>query len=160
MVADEPRWLDDAERAAWHELVRVMTRLPAVLDAQLRRDSKLTQYEYIVMGTLAERPAHTMGMKALAVVTHGSLSRLSHVVKRLEAAGCVQREIDPCDGRLTRAVLTDKGFERVSAAAPGHVGAVRRHVFDQLTQTQVGEFVALLRRIAPEATFGEDSECG
>ncbi|PXX00375.1 hypothetical protein C8E89_13427 [Mycolicibacterium moriokaense] len=31
-VTDSPRWLDEAERAAWMELVRVLLTLPAALD--------------------------------------------------------------------------------------------------------------------------------
>lgn len=138
------------------ELVRVMTRLPAALDTQLRRDSRLTQYEYLVMGVLAEQPDHRLGMKSLAAVTNGSLSRLSHVVKRLEAAGCLRRDTDPCDGRLTRAELTAKGLEIVRAAAPGHVDAVRRHVFANLTTQEVSQLGKLLGRIAQECTVDAD----
>lgn len=153
MADDAQPWLNGLERAAWLELMRVTTRLPAALDAELRRDSKLTHYEYLVLGMLAEEPTRTMGMKALAVVTNGSLSRLSHVVTRLEASGYVRRETDPGDGRLTLASLTNKGFEKISAAAPGHVRAVRRYVFDHLTEKQVGQLGALLRRIAQDRTL-------
>ena len=155
-MRDQPQWLDDAERHTWMELIRVMTRLPAALDAQLRRDSKLTQYEYIVMGVLAEQPDHRLGLKSLAAVTNGSLSRLSHVVKRLEAAGCLRREADPCDGRLTRAELTAKGLRIVRAAAPGHVAAVRQHVFANLTNKEVSQLGDLLGRIAQECTLDAD----
>jgi DNA-binding MarR family transcriptional regulator len=154
-MAEETRWLSEAERAAWLELVRVLVTLPAALDAQLRRDSNLNQYEYRVLGVLAEQPTRTFGMKSLAVVTNGSLSRLSHVVKRLEAAGYVRRQPKPGDGRLTDAILTDKGFEKVSAAAHGHVAAVRSHVFDRLTSSQVAQLSDLLLRIAPGVTCTE-----
>lgn len=147
------RWLNARERRAWLELVRIMTLLPTTLDAQLRRDSDLNQYEYIVLGRLAERTDRTMGMKALAVVTNGSLSRLSHVVKRLEADGYAYRESHPSDGRLTRVVLTDKGFQKVTEAAPGHVREVRRHVFDHLTAEDVAQLGELLSRIAPDASW-------
>ncbi|WIM85807.1 MarR family transcriptional regulator [Candidatus Mycobacterium wuenschmannii] len=155
-MPDQPRWLNDAERHTWMELVRVMTRLPAALDTQLRRDSKLTQYEYLVLGVLAEQPDHRLGMKALAAVTNGSLSRLSHVVKRLEAAGCLRRDTDPCDGRLTRAELTPKGLRIVRAAAPGHVAAVRQHVFGNLSKKEVSQLGDLLGRIAQECNVDAD----
>ncbi|WP_445159463.1 MarR family winged helix-turn-helix transcriptional regulator [Mycobacterium sp. Dal123C01] len=151
--------MSEAESTAWLELVRVLLTLPAALDAQLRRDSNLNQYEYRVLGVLAEQPTRTLGMKSLAVVTNGSLSRLSHVVKRLEAAGYVRRQPKPGDGRLTDAILTDKGFEKVSAAAPGHVVAVRSHVFDRLTPSQVAQLTDLLLRIAPDATLPGASDC-
>lgn len=147
-MTDEPRWLNEAERAAWMELVRVMLTLPAALDTQLRRDCNLTQYEYLALGVLAEQPSHTMSMKSLASMTNGSLSRLSHVVKRLQAAGYVRREINSDDGRLTDAILTDAGFEKVSAAAPGHVATVRALVFDDLTCEQVAQLTEILARIS------------
>ncbi|WP_301146542.1 MarR family winged helix-turn-helix transcriptional regulator [Mycobacterium simiae] len=150
-MAEETRWLNDAESTAWLELVRVLVTLPAALDAQLRRDADLNQYEYRVLGVLAEQPTRRLGMKSLAVVTNGSLSRLSHVVKRLEAAGYVRRRTNPGDGRLTDAILTDKGFDKVSAAAHGHVAAVRSYVFDRLTTDQVAQLTELLTRIVPDA---------
>jgi DNA-binding MarR family transcriptional regulator len=158
-MAEQARWLNERERVAWLELVRVFVTLPAALDAQLRRDSNLTQYEYRVLGVLAEQPTRTLGMKSLAVVTNGSLSRLSHVVKRLEVAGHVRRQPNPCDGRLTEAILTDKGFDKVSAAAHGHVEAVRTHVFNRLTTNQVEQLTVLLRRIAPNTTTPGNSDC-
>jgi DNA-binding MarR family transcriptional regulator len=147
----EPRWLNEAERTAWLELIRVIITLPAALDAQLRRDANLTQYDYRVLGVLAERPSRAMGMKSLAAVTNGSLSRLSHVVKRLEAADYVRRQPNPDDGRLTDAILTDKGFRKISAAAPGHVDTARALVFDQLTDRQVGQLTDLLKKIGHDA---------
>ena len=146
-MADESRWLNEAERAAWMELVRVMLTLPAALDTQLRRDSDLTQYEYTALGVLAEQSSRTIGMKSLASKTSGSLSRLSHVVKRLEAAGYVRRETNSRDGRLTDAILTDAGFEKISAAAPGHVATVRALVFDHLTGEHVEQLTDILARI-------------
>jgi DNA-binding MarR family transcriptional regulator len=156
----ETRWLNAVESTAWLELVRVLVTLPATLDAQLRRDSNLNQYEYRVLGVLAEQPSRILGMKSLAVVTNGSLSRLSHVVKRLEAAGYVTRQPNPDDGRLTEAILTDEGLAKVRAAAHGHVEAVRRHVFDHLTTNQVKQLTRLLLRIAPDTELpGNADRC-
>ncbi|MCV7030796.1 MarR family winged helix-turn-helix transcriptional regulator [Mycobacterium sherrisii] len=158
-MAKGTQWLTDAESAAWLELVRVLFTLPAALNAQLRRDASLNQYEYRVLGVLAEQPTRMLGMKALAVVTNGSLSRLSHVVKRLEAAGYMRRQPNPDDGRLTDAILTDKGFGKVSAAAHGHVAAVRTYVFDRLTTDQVAQLTDALRRIAPDVALPADAGC-
>ena len=40
---------------------------------------------------LLEQPDHTLQLKDLATLTNGSLSRLSHVVTRLERRGWVRR---------------------------------------------------------------------
>ncbi|MBB0247397.1 MarR family transcriptional regulator, partial [Streptomyces alkaliphilus] len=130
MDTTDPRWLTPEERAAWLELVGLFIRLPTALDAQLRRDAGLSHFEYQVLAGLSEAPDRTLRMSDLAVFADGSLSRLSHVVKRLEQRGWVRRTPDPTNGRYTLAVLTDAGMEKVVATAPGHVEEVRRLVFD------------------------------
>ena len=134
--ADEPRWLDDEERTTWLSLAGVVTLLPAALDAQLQRDAGLSHFEYMVLAMLSERPSRTARMSELAGLAHGSLSRLSHVARRLEEQGFLARRACPEDGRVTNAVLTDAGYAKVVATAPGHVAAVRHLVFDALTSAQ------------------------
>ncbi|MEV5975103.1 MarR family transcriptional regulator [Streptomyces sp. NPDC051921] len=90
-----------------------------------------------------------MRMSELAVLTNGSLSRLSHVVKRLEKQGWVRRTPDPDNGRYTLAVLTETGWEKVVATAPGHVEEVRRLVFDPLAQAQQRTLRAIGSRCQP-----------
>jgi DNA-binding MarR family transcriptional regulator len=72
-------------------------------------------------------------MSDLAAMSSGSLSRLSHVVSRLESRGWVRRESCPGDGRFINAVLTDDGWDKVVVAAPGHVAAVRKLVVEALS---------------------------
>jgi DNA-binding MarR family transcriptional regulator len=79
----------------------------------------------------------TLRMSELSELAGGSLSRLSNVIKRLEQRGFVQREPDSDDGRYTNAILTSSGWEKVVAAAPGHVAAVRHLVVDPLGPTQI-----------------------
>ncbi|MCW2533525.1 MAG: MarR family transcriptional regulator, partial [Blastococcus sp.] len=124
-TADEPRWLDDEERMTWLSLAGVMTLLPAALDAQLQRDAGLSHFEYMVLAMLSERSSRTARMSELAGLANGSLSRLSHVARRLEDQGFLARRACPEDGRVTNAVLTDAGYAKVVATAPGHVAAVR-----------------------------------
>lgn len=147
------RWLDARELAAWVRLVAVVELLPGALDSQLRRDSRLTHYEYFLLAALSEAPTHTLRMTRLAARTNATLPRLSHVVSRLEARGLVERS--PCaeDGRATNARLTDLGFETLKAAAPGHVEAVRQIVLDPLSSAQVDQLrditEAILGRLDP-----------
>jgi DNA-binding MarR family transcriptional regulator len=76
-------------------------------------------------------------MSQLAAIASGSVSRLSHVVSRLEAKGWVRREPSPGDGRFISAVLTDPGWQKVVDTAPGHVAAVRRLLIDTLTPEEL-----------------------
>jgi DNA-binding MarR family transcriptional regulator len=132
-------WLSIEERAAWLRLIAVVELLPGSLDTQLRAESQLTHFEYFTLAMLSEAPARTLRMAELAQRSNATLPRLSHVVKRLEARGLVERY--PCeeDRRATNARLTEPGWDVVVAAAPGHVEHVRRLVLDALTPEQVGQ---------------------
>ncbi len=144
----EPRWLTDDEQDAWRALATVLLKLPAALDAQLQRDAGLSTFEYLVLSGLSEAPDRTLRMSDLAELANGSLSRLSHVVTRLEQRGWVRREVCPEDGRCTNAVLTTAGQRKVAAAAPGHVETVRHLVIDALTAAQVRQLRDIGRRVA------------
>jgi DNA-binding MarR family transcriptional regulator len=137
--AEEPpvKWLTAAELDSWISLVRLMTWLPWSIDQQLQRDSNLGVVEYQVLAMLSGSPERRMRMSSLAEVTNASLSRLSHLVKRLEERGLVRRQPDPADGRFTNAILTDHGFQTLAAAAPGHVAHVRSLVIDVLSPEQL-----------------------
>ena len=143
----EPHWLDAEESQAWRALAKTLERLPAALDAQLRRDAGISHFEYQVLALLSEAPDRTLRMSALATLAEGSLPRLSQVVARLEQRGWVRRTPDPADGRYTLAILTDQGREKVTEAAPGHVQEVRRLVLDPLTKTQTRQLREISRRI-------------
>ncbi len=137
--AGEPpvKWLTAAQVDSWLSVVRMMTWLLWSIDQQLRHDSDLAMVEYQVLAMLSESPDRSMRMSSLAEVTNASLSRLSHLVKRLEGRGLVRREPDPADGRFTNAILTDRGFQVLAAAAPGHVAHVRSLVIDVLSPEQL-----------------------
>ena len=138
------RWLTADQLSSWLSFVRVLTWLPWSIDQQLQRDSKLRMVEYQVLAMLSESPSRTMRMSSLAEVTNASLSRLSHLVDRLEKRGFVCREPDRTDGRFTNAILTEKGLETLADAAPAHVEHVRSLVIDVLTPEQ-------LRRLGRDA---------
>jgi DNA-binding MarR family transcriptional regulator len=143
----EPRWLDDEQQQAWLALVGMTFRLPAALDAQLRRDAGISHFEYQVLAGLSMTPERTLRMSRLAAFVEGSLARLSQVVTRLEKRGWVRRTPDPADGRYTLAILTDTGWDTVVATAPGHVAEVQRLVFDPLTRAQQRQLRDIGRRI-------------
>ncbi|HEX2264249.1 MAG TPA: MarR family winged helix-turn-helix transcriptional regulator [Pseudonocardiaceae bacterium] len=155
--AEEPRWLDPEERQTWLSLASALIRLPATLDAQLQRDAGISYFEYQVMAMLSEVPQRTLRLSELAALTQGSLPRLSQVVSRLEKRGWVRRTPDPTDGRYTLGILTEAGWDKVVATAPGHVEAVRRHVFDPLTKAQQRQLREITQRIM--RTVDPDGGC-
>jgi DNA-binding MarR family transcriptional regulator len=150
--SSETRWLSQDEEAAWRALASVIVTLPWALECQLERDAGLSFLEYYVLARLSEEPDHTLRMSTLAELTHASLSRLSHLAKRLEVRGLVRREPDPTDGRFTHAILTEAGYAKLVASAPAHVATVRALVMDAFSPAELQQLHnasrQLLSRIA------------
>ena len=153
-TTEQPRWLTPEERDGWVALAGALITVPAALDAQMQRDAQLSYFEYMVLSWLSMEPERTARMSDLAELVHGSLSRLSHVARRLEKQGLLSRRPDPADGRYTLATLTERGWDKVVAAAPGHVEAVHRIVLDPLTKTQVRQLRDIGTRLQ-QAAAGE-----
>lgn len=141
------RWLDAEEQLAWRSLIAVVLRLPGVLESQLQHDAGLGHFPYWVMALLSEAPGRALRLSELASQAGCSLSRLSHVVTRLEEEGFVERRACAEDARATLAVLTPSGLTRVVEAAPGHVAEVRSRVFDALDARDVADLRRVCDRI-------------
>lgn len=137
-------WLTPGELTSWLSVVRLITRLPYALDAKLQRDAGLSMAEYSTLAKLGEAPGWTVRMSDLAEFTNSTLSRLSHLVKRLERRDYVRREADPSDGRFTNAILLPAGMRKLESAAPVHVAHVRQLVVDNLSTER-------LRRLGQDA---------
>lgn len=136
----EVRWLNDEEQRTWRAYLAAGTLLQENLNRRLQQDSGLPHTYYEILTTLSETPDRMLRMTELAERCRASRSRLSHAIARLEQAGWVRRQECPTDKRGAFAILTDEGFERLAAAAPSHVEAVREYLFDVLTPEQVREF--------------------
>lgn len=142
---DDVRWLSDAEMSAWLPLINIAMQLPAKLDTQLRTDSGLTHYEFMVMAQLSQAPGRRMGLSALAEAANSSPSRLSHVLRKLGASGWLVRH---AAGRSASAELTDAGFAVLDSAARTHVAEVRRRVFDDLDPGDVDALARILPKVS------------
>src|SRR3546814_14499132 len=89
----QTKWLTAEQQEAVLTLIALVTRLPAALDTQLQRDSALTHFEYFVLAALSDAPDHKLQLSVLAQRANASLSRLSHVITKMEKAGWVKREV-------------------------------------------------------------------
>lgn len=99
------------------------------LDDDLRRTANLSLTEYEILVRLSERDGQ-LRMAQLADALAHSRSRVTHTIRRMEAAGLVERTSSPDDGRGVIASLTDKGMELLESIAPIHVNGVRDHLVD------------------------------
>jgi DNA-binding MarR family transcriptional regulator len=147
------RWLSDEEQAAWRPVAALLFRLPALLETQLQKDAGIGHFEYMVLAHLSEAPGRTLRMSELAAQASGSLSRLSHVVARLEAKGWVRRESCPGDGRFINAVLTDAGADKIVQIAPGHAAAVQKFLIDALTPEELSSLGEISTKVLQASGF-------
>jgi DNA-binding MarR family transcriptional regulator len=131
-----PRWLNPEEQRAWLAYVDFSTHLSDYLNRQLRREAGMAHADYTLLAHLSSVPGHALTMSELAQRLKITRSRLTHAVTRLQEAGYVDRREDPGDRRSQLAALAPQGLELLKRAAPGHVEAVRRAVFDALTPEQ------------------------
>ncbi|UNX56480.1 MarR family transcriptional regulator [Georgenia sp. TF02-10] len=149
-----PRWLDADQQHSWRQFLRGSARLMADLNHDLVESAGLSMSEYEVLVRLSEAEGRTMRMSELAEDLVHSRSRLTHTVRRMEAEGLVARSACASDRRGINATLTPAGFERLAAAAPGHVASVRARLVDRLTGAQLrqlGEIMATFVDDPPEA---------
>jgi len=149
-----PALLEPNHLEPWLSLVALITVLPAHLDSQLTRDSSITHFDYMVMSMLAEANDRTLRITELATRTNGTLSRLSHVLDRLEKRGYIERSACPEDKRAKNAKLTRAGLAAWLESAPNHLEEVRRVVTENLSQEQLNSLLeinkALLAKLDPE----------
>ncbi|WP_193612500.1 MarR family winged helix-turn-helix transcriptional regulator [Nocardioides lijunqiniae] len=168
----QPRWLSEEEQLAWVGVTAMMWLLPGSLDAQLHRDSGLNLFDYFVLSSLSQAEGRQRRMSDLAAQSNASPSRLSNAVGRLEAQGWLTRHPHEQDRRSTVATLTDAGYDKVVASAPGHAAEVRRLLIDGRSEAElaalrdVGASVAravlgerCAETVMPPAARGDAPDC-
>lgn len=130
------RWLTDDERRAWRNFSLMQLQLFAVLGRELASDG-LSYPDYLVLAGLSDRADCRARPVELGRDLGWEKSRVSHHIARMEQRGLVERLRCPTDLRGWLVSMTDAGREAIIAAAPAHVGAVRRHFIDLLTPEQL-----------------------
>ncbi|WP_024795902.1 MarR family winged helix-turn-helix transcriptional regulator [Tomitella biformata] len=135
--AVEADWLEPEEMRAWRTYIEASDRLQAVLNRSLQTKHGMTMDDYRILVFLSEAPERSLRMSDIADGIVASRSKLTHQVRRLEAAGMVARAGCASDKRGVLATLTDEGLRRLERAAPDHVADVRQFMIDAMTARQL-----------------------
>ncbi|WP_282703200.1 MarR family transcriptional regulator [Streptomyces sp. CC219B] len=151
------RWLNPDEQRAWRAYIGAAHLLEDALDRQLQQEAGMPHLYYSILAFLSEAPERRLRMTDLAEQLKITRSRLTYAVTRLEKDGMVRREACQWDKRGSIATLTDEGMTVLEGAAPGHVEAVRTHLFDRLSPEQVRQLEEIFTTVA-EGFRGEESE--
>jgi DNA-binding MarR family transcriptional regulator len=157
-AADE-RLLGDERLTAIGLLFEVAQAVGCRIGPQLA-EFGLSPVETQVLMRLSRSPERRLRMSDLATQADLSASGLTRVVDRLEAVGLVRRDACPTDRRVTFAVLTDQGLDRVLALLPGHLDAVEAAFTGLLGDAERAAMLGALRKIRdeirPGSTAGAD----
>lgn len=136
MSQDAP-WLTAQEERVWRAWLRLNAELAATLQRELQDDAGLSLSDFEVLVHLTDSAEGRVRVTDLARLLHWERSRLSHHVTRMERRELVERAECVEDGRGAFVAITPAGRAVIEQAAPGHVRAVRRLVFDALSDEEV-----------------------
>jgi DNA-binding MarR family transcriptional regulator len=134
---------------AWRSYIIASRRLLEALENDLDGHD-LSMADYEVMAQLSEAPGRRMRMSELADLAMISKSRLSHRMKVMEKAGWIKREECSEDRRGSWAVMTEKGWRAIVAAAPDHVASVRKRFIDQLSVREQENLTSAFNHLTEE----------
>jgi DNA-binding MarR family transcriptional regulator len=137
------RWLTEPEQRAWRAYINMNSRLAARLNRELQEEFGLSIADFSVLVQVSEHVDARMRVLELARALRWEKSRLSHQLSRMQQRGLVARSDCSEDRRGAFIVLADRGRAAVEQAAPRHVEAVRRYLFDALTDEQVATLEAI-----------------
>ncbi|MDI6909739.1 MarR family winged helix-turn-helix transcriptional regulator [Nocardioides sp.] len=158
-MSPDVEWLTTEQEQVWRRWLALNALLPAALHHALQADAGLSLPDFDVLVHLTDSAAGRVRVTDLAQALQWEKSRVSHHVTRMERRGLVRREECPDDARGAFVVVTPAGRAAIEQAAPGHVGAVRDLVFDQLTGAELASLDVitrkLLARLEPAARTGD-----
>jgi DNA-binding MarR family transcriptional regulator len=143
---------------AWARFLGAHAGLIRRLNAELVAEHGLTLNDYEVLLRLARAPERAMRRVDLANSVFLTASGMTRLLAGLEQAGLVERAECPSDARVTYAVLTAAGKEKLREASPTHVRGVNELFAQRFSTTELETLALLLGRLAdgdPEACSAE-----
>jgi DNA-binding MarR family transcriptional regulator len=145
---------------AWVRLLRGQAAVRRALDSELQAEHGLTVVGYEALLLLSRAEGAAMRRVDLAEGLGLTPSGVTRLLDGLERQGLVAKGACAADARVSYAVLTDAGRERLDAASCSHVGSVRALFEERYTSEELETLAALLGRL-PGAGGGETdcSEC-
>jgi DNA-binding MarR family transcriptional regulator len=147
----EPRVARETpEVQAWAQLLRAHSALTRRFSTELLTMHGLTLNGYEVLLYLAHAPERRLRRVDLAESVLLTASGITRLLDGLERAGYVTRATSEQDARVTYAVLTDQGYEKLRSAAPTHVGSIRELFAESFSSDELETLAELLGRLSAD----------
>ena len=128
-------------------LVRGHAAVTRAMNSQLVADHGLTINQYEALLHLARAEGRRMRRVDLAERLVLTASGVTRMLDGLEQAGYVDRDACAADRRVTYAVLTDAGRDKLRAASETHVADIRTYFETRFSAEELDQLVALLERL-------------
>jgi DNA-binding MarR family transcriptional regulator len=142
-----PSLLDGAALEAWRSYLQSHASILRELDADLIAEQGMTTRDYEVLLYLSQAPERRLAMSALAESTMLTRSGITRLVDGLVSAGLIERIACPSDARVSYAMLTDAGYEKLRRAGCSHVLSIRRLFLEHFTGEEIETLASLLSRL-------------
>lgn len=150
------------EVQAWSRLLRAHAALTRRFSSELLGEHGLTLNDYEVLLHLAHAPERRLRPVDLAESVLLTPSGITRLLGGLERAGYVDRAACAGDARVSYAVLTDAGYDKLRSAAPSHLAAIRELFGERFSADELETLATLLERLpavdAPECDAPSPSD--
>lgn len=135
------------ELDAWVNFLRAHSAMTRQLSTELIETHSLTLSDFDVLAQLSRGPEHGLKRAELAERVLLTPSGITRLLDGLECAGYVAKGKCSTDARVTYAVLTDEGRDKLRAASRTHHASVRALLTERFTQQELGQLAELLGRL-------------
>jgi DNA-binding MarR family transcriptional regulator len=139
--------LSDQALSAWVGLLRGHAALTRALNADLVSDHGLTLNDYEVLLHLSRAPERKLRRVDLAEQVLLTASGVTRLLDGLQASGYVDKAACPSDARVTYAVLTAAGLDKLRSAAVVHVAGIRAKFAERYSDEELVTLAELLARL-------------
>jgi DNA-binding MarR family transcriptional regulator len=140
---------------AWVGLLRAHAALTRELNADLVNQHGLTINDYEVLLHLARTENRRLRRVDLAERLLLTASGITRLLDGLERSGWVDKARCDSDARVTYAVLTDAGLEKLRGAADTHVGGIRSVFEARFDGQELAKLAELLERLPLDGEAAE-----
>ena len=117
------------------------------VSADLERDAGLDGTWFEVLTRLERTAGHAMRMNAMAAQVSFPPSSFSRLIDKMEAAGIIERCVDPSSRRATLIRPTPKARELLARANEAHARSAEAHFAGLLSAKEVRELMAITRKL-------------
>ncbi|TMK79515.1 MAG: winged helix-turn-helix transcriptional regulator [Actinobacteria bacterium] len=144
------------ELDAWINFLRAHAAVTRQFNSELQATHGLTLNDFDVLAQLARVPDGTLKRVELSERVLLTPSGITRLLNGLERAGYVRAGKCETDARVTYAILTDEGREKLRTASKTHLASVRALLSERFEKDELETLAELLARLPMR---GDETAC-